>query len=592
MSGIFGRIFGSYLAVILITLATVHLATSYLFADYYFTAKEREMLREAQQIANALADQSYPPGTALTPVKPLFALGERMVVLDRQQFEFGHHGRGPGRRAWLGTEEAARLLAGETISVRQVLPAVEREVLAVAAPIAGADGEINGAVLLFAPIADLDATVAAVRRITLAAAGVAVLLAAAFSLWFSRSLSAPLREMSRISVEMARGNFNRRVTVTGRDEVGQLAENLNRLADSLDRSVGELAREKEKLESIVANMAEGVVAVDTAGRVLLANAPARNTLGFGAGNNSPPANQSLPAPELSTLFEQVLSTGQEQSAEFELRGACILARCSPLRHPDGTVFGAVAVLQDITALRRLEQMRRDFVANVSHELRTPLTAVQGIIEGLIDGVISEAEARERYLQAAHRQTLRMSRLVRDLLDLAAIEAGRTDWEQHAVDIRDVLGRVEVNLRPALEEKQLVINAEIPDNLPPLLANESRLEQVLTNLVENAVRFSPPRSKIRITAKEQPDNKITVTVQDQGPGIPPADLPHIWERFYRVEKSRTRESGGTGLGLAIVKQIVEAQGGVVGAASEPGTGSTFWFTLPAADTAANLSQHKS
>ncbi|MEW6540646.1 MAG: ATP-binding protein [Bacillota bacterium] len=567
MSSIFGRLFGSYLAVIVVTLVVVYLATAYLFADYYFAARETELLREAQARAGILAAeedrQRLRPGGHL-----LSMLEERLVVLDRRQIEARHPGRGPGPRSWLGPEECSRLLAGETTATRRYVPHIDKEVLAVAAPIRH-DGEVTGAVLVFAPVSDLDATVTAVRRITLSAAGVAVLLAMGLSFRLSRSLSEPILEMSRVSVDMARGRFDRRVPLQRRDEIGQLAENLNLLAGSLDRSIGELAREKGKLESVVANMAEGVVAVDSGGEVILTNAPARSYLKNGT------------VPELTALFEAVLAKGERSALEMELDGVHLLAQCTPLRHGDGAVFGAVAVIQDITALRRLEQMRRDFVANVSHELRTPLTAIQGIIEGLIDGVISEAEAG-RYLRVAHGESLRMNRLVQDLLDLAALEAGRTDWELHAVELPEILDRLETRLQAPLSEKGLAVRREVPPDLPPLPANESRLEQVLTNLVENAARFSPPGGVITVTAERRPDNRITVTVRDQGPGIPPEDLPHVWERFYRVEKSRARESGGTGLGLAIVRQIVEAQGGEVAVESSPGEGASFSFTLPAAE----------
>jgi two-component system sensor histidine kinase ResE len=567
VSSIFGRLFGSYLAVIVVTLVVVYLATAYLFADYYFAARETELLREAQARAGILAAeegrQRLRPGGHL-----LSMLEERLVVLDRRQIEARHPGRGPGPRSWLGPEECSRLLAGETTATRRYVPHIDKEVLAVAAPIRH-DGEVTGAVLVFAPVSDLDATVTAVRRITLSAAGVAVLLAMGLSFRLSRSLSEPILEMSRVSVDMARGRFDRRVPLQRRDEIGQLAENLNLLAGSLDRSIGELAREKGKLESVVANMAEGVVAVDSGGEVILTNAPARSYLKNGT------------VPELTALFEAVLAKGERSALEMELDGVHLLAQCTPLRHGDGAVFGAVAVIQDITALRRLEQMRRDFVANVSHELRTPLTAIQGIIEGLIDGVISEAEAG-RYLRVAHGESLRMNRLVQDLLDLAALEAGRTDWELHAVELPEILDRLETRLQAPLSEKGLAVRREVPPDLPPLPANESRLEQVLTNLVENAARFSPPGGVITVTAERRPDNRITVTVRDQGPGIPPEDLPHVWERFYRVEKSRARESGGTGLGLAIVRQIVEAQGGEVAVESSPGEGASFSFTLPAAE----------
>jgi two-component system sensor histidine kinase ResE len=236
----------------------------------------------------------------------------------------------------------------------------------------------------------------------------------------------------------------------------------------------------------------------------------------------------------------------------------------------------VAVLEDITELKQLEQLRRDLVANVSHELRTPLTSIQGFVEALLDGVASDPK---HYLEVIYRETLRLKALINDILELSLLQSGRIEWELNAVDVGDLAARVAFKLGQEIQAKGLTVKQDIPLDLPCILANEDRVEQVLTNFLSNAIRYSPPGATISIRGRFGNEG-VTVSVEDQGPGIPAEELPRIWERFYRLEKSRSRALGGTGLGLAIAKEIIEAHGGRVGATSEVGRGSTFWFTLPA------------
>lgn len=589
---LFSRLMLSYLVITLVTLSAVGIAISQLFANYFYTAKEKELERKGLEIARLVA--AYLEGNQAEPIDSmLLTLGSfldaRLEVIDKESLQWSKSGFpgppqqgrpgffGPPQR-WLTNEEAERVLQGEVISKRGFSQRFGRAMLSVTVPVR-INSEVAGALVLAAPISGMNSTINAVRLLIMYAAAGAVVLSALLGLWLSRSISRPLSQMSAVTREMARGNFRQRVEVTTGDEVGQLAEDFNHLADSLDVTIGALSQEKGKIENILGNMAEGVLAVDGEGRVILANAAISRTLQVDPADilNRPLAE--LPCSGLAQLFVDVVESGEPRSAEFEMNGGktFVVAHLAPLRETVGDSYGAVGVLQDITELRRLEMLRRDLIANVSHELRTPLTSIQGFLEALMDGTIGENQAREHYLKVIHQETLRLSRLIGELLDLAQIESGKIRWELNPIDVSSLVSRVLLKMKPQMEQQRVKVNTDVSPALSLMLGNEDRIEQVLTNLVENAVRYSPPGSAIEVRATEQ-GGQITVEVADQGPGIPPEDLPHIWERFHRVEKSRSRSLGGTGLGLAIVKQIVEAHGGRVGVNSEVGKGSTFWFSL--------------
>ncbi|NPV73096.1 MAG: HAMP domain-containing protein [Pelotomaculum sp.] len=581
---LFSKLMVSYLVITLVTLAAVGIAMSQLFANYFYFSKERELKRKGQEMARFIAgylekDQSQRFDSMLYTLG--IFLDARLTAINREALEQGYYGMRITPQMWLTAEEAGQVLEGKTVSKRGFNPRHGQAMLTVVVPVQ-ANSEVAGALILSSPISDLAATVNAVRLLILYAAAAAVVLSVLLGFWLSRSISRPLSQMSAVTREMARGNFRQRVEVTSDDEVGRLAEDFNYLAASLDQTVSALSHEKGKIENILANMTEGVLAVDGRGQVILANGAISRTLKVDPAELlGQPLSELSCCPGLAGLFSAVAGSGEPGSAEFEMDGGrtFVLVHLAPLREAGGS-YGAVGVLQDITELRKLELLRRDFVANVSHELRTPLTSIQGFLEALMDGTIGESQARERYLKVIHQETLRLNRLINELLDLAQIESGKVRWEINPIDVPSLVGRVILKLKPQIERYQITVVPEMPEGLPLMLGNEDRIEQVLTNLLENAVRYSPPGSTVTVRAAGR-EGKITVEVADRGPGIPPEDLPHIWERFHRVEKSRSRSLGGTGLGLAIVRQIIEAHGGQVDVQSEAGQGSVFSFTLAAA-----------
>jgi len=341
----------------------------------------------------------------------------------------------------------------------------------------------------------------------------------------------------------------------------------------------ELAQDRARMEAILAGMLEGVIVVNAQGRIILANEAARRLAqpdGIVQGRHY---GEVVRHPDIGAMLGRALNGQTPDGIEFSpVRDSnrTLVARAAPVTTEGAP--GAVLVLHDITDLRRADRMRRDFVANVSHELRTPLTAIQGYVEALQDEVPPEPEEAARFLEIIARQANRMERLVRDLLRLARLEAGQEPVEPARTEIETAFTDVVTELDAALEAKGQRVVTEVGPAAERLRVDPAKLHDALRNLVENAVAYSPPATTITLASRRE-DGAIVITVADEGPGIPEADLARIFERFYRVDKARSRESGGTGLGLSIVKHLVEILGGEVTAANRPAGGAIFTVTLP-------------
>lgn len=587
---LFSRLLASFAGIILVTLVVTSLVLSWLFSSFYFYTKEKELVSQGEEIAGllsaSLGEQVDRETINILTARSLRAQQDtRIMIVGREVLDAAVN-PGPGPYPLppspLEPADGQKLLQGRAITWQRQMPRSNQTILTAAVPFTNRE-QIAGAIILSTPVADIRATVSAVRRLIFYSAGVAILLAIIPAYYLSRSISRPIKQMSALTMEMAKGNFRRQIPVTSRDEIGRLAENFNRLGVELEQTINNLSREKTQNENILSNLAEGVIATDLAGRTTLLNPAAGRLLGL---NEEEALNQELAGFEgcrdLGSLFKAVIETGEQHSGEFDLPGkkSVLFALVAPLRGRDGAIYGAVGVIKDVTEARKLEQLRRDFIADVSHEIRTPLTSIQGFTEALLDEVTADRTVQAEYLKVIHQESLRLGRLINELLDLARLESGKVSWDLNSIDVPELFAGVLLKLKPQLEEKDLCVEQEIPPGFPALPGNEERIEQVLINLVQNAIRFSPPKGVIKMQASFS-GQQATISVSDQGPGIPEEDLPHIWERFYRVEKSRSRALGGTGLGLAIVRQIVELHGGKVLVSSREGAGSTFSFTLPLA-----------
>ena len=398
---------------------------------------------------------------------------------------------------------------------------------------------------------------------------------------FARQVTRPIAEITTAARRMAEGDFSRKIPASSSDEIGQLGRALNLMAGRLEDRLAELEGERAKGAAILDSMVEGVLAVDGANRVLLINASACRLLSAssdaGVGR---PFLEVIRNKEMLDLLDRTLKEGtftQQELRIFTPVQRVLQVHASPLKGREQTA-GAMLVLHDVTELRRLEMVRTEFVANVSHELRTPLTSIKGYLETLLEGGLEDREHARPFLDVIHKHTERLGRLLDDLLDLSNLELGKIALNRHPMNLAEVIGSAMAIYGPQAAKQEIELLAELPHGLPRVLADRDRIAQVLINLVDNGLKFTPKGGRVTVAAREM-RGCAEVTVQDTGVGIPSQDLPRITERFYRVDRARSRELGGTGLGLAIVKHLVKAHDSDLIIESELNRGTTVRFTLP-------------
>jgi two-component system phosphate regulon sensor histidine kinase PhoR len=515
-------------------------------------------------------------------------LGARVTVIDADGTVVAESDRESVREIenHAGRPEVRRALAGEIGSDVRRSATVGRDLLYVAVPLER-EGRRPAVLRLALPTHDVDEARALVRRTVAGGAGLAICAAVVIGLFVSRRVARPLRGMEDAARRMAEGDLAQTVPVAGTDEIAALGVALNRTAVALREKIERLGGEQAKVRTILDGMTEGVVALDDRGRLLLLNPAARAM--FGIENGVAEGRSFLEVVRqkgLLDLVEEVRSSGAPVRHELELGppvNRVVAARGAPLGlEPDAA--GVLLVLHDVTELRRLERVRSEFVANVSHELRTPLTCIKGYLETLLDGALDDRAHARRFLEVAGTHAERLDRLIDDLLELSNIESGRVTLAPARLDLGDVVAGVAAMFEGQTALKRQTLERAVPPGVA-VRADRDRLVQILVNLVDNAVKFTPDGGQVRIEAGAGPGGRVDVRVRDTGIGIPSTDLPRITERFYRVDKTRSREIGGTGLGLAIVKHLVQAHGGELHVESALGHGTTVSFTLPPGDGAA-------
>lgn len=408
--------------------------------------------------------------------------------------------------------------------------------------------------------------------------GISMAITAILVIILARTITIPIQEITAQATAMASGDFNRHVHVRSDDEIGRLGHAFNHLTAHLREALSQKEEEKKKLESVLAHMSDGVIATDTDGKIMVKNRQAEKVLGQSIQLDQPiqkvlPLTESLPIPLYTTkqsLFE--LHTDDDEERMI------IKVTFTPIQKENQEVIGMVAVLQNITEQEMLDRQRKEFVANVSHELRTPLTTIKSYLEALDDGAIQEPELAHQFLNVTRQEADRMTRLINDLLQLSRLDAQKVHFQKKRMHLKNLLSAAVGRFSVQARQKGIELTLQIEDQLPFVYIDQDKLDRVLDNLISNAMKYTTEGS-IKVKAYLDQDGMITVSISDTGIGIPQKDLERIFDRFYRVDKARSRNMGGTGLGLSIAQEIIHAHEGKIEIQSIYKEGTTVSFSLP-------------
>ena len=469
--------------------------------------------------------------------------------------------------------EIQNILRGQTVENNDLKLLNGESAVSVGIPVRDANGYVTGGILVIKQIQRIQSAFNQLNSVltgtTLAILPVVMLLVA-FS---TNRLSKPLHDMSNAAIEMSKGRFNVRANERASGEIGILARALNTLCDNLAQTIYQLQSEKRQLNQLLSSFTDGVAAIDNIGCLTHYN-PALMKM-FGAIEVKVPMDL-VPDQSIWDLFRSVYESLEPASIHYTLpNDHSLWITIVPVTDEAGECTGVVGLFKDVTDLERLEKTRRDYVANVSHELRTPLTAVRGLLEPLSDGMITDEETRQRYYRIMLREVVRLSRLITDMLELSRLQSGTEHMELHAVNLTELLQDTRQNYANEAAQRGIELKLDL-DEIPFAMTDEDRVEQLLVILIDNAMRYTPQGGSITISATQAKGERILVTVSDTGCGIAQEDLPHVFERFFKTDRSR--REGGTGLGLSIAKQIIDKLGENIYVESNPGEGTSFHFTL--------------
>ena len=579
-------IFPWYLIIIIVSLAIVTVYSTRTVKDFHFTTTSDDLEARAVLFEKTISDRMDGPHSVVDELcKELgSATGTRITVILPDGRVIGDSNSDPESMENHGDRpEFVRALAGRTGSSIRYSDTLRERFMYVAVPVRS-DGVVSGAVRSSMPLTALDQSLKAMyMRITIS--GILVAIAAGVvSIFVARRISRPVEEIKKGVVHFANNDLSYRLPVHGLEEIGELANVINAMAGNLEDRIETVERQRNEQEAIFTGMVEGLVVFDEDEKIVRLNPAASAFLGIEiAEAEGRMIQEAVRNPYLQKFVRKTLSSAITVEEDFTLRNdrgeLYVQGHGVQLIGPDGRLRGGVIVLNDVTRLRKLENLRRDFVANVSHELRTPITSIKGFVETLLDGALRDPVDAAHFLKIIGRQAERMDNIIEDLLLLSGVERGLEES-----NVRVEKGRIIDIIRDALEvcdhkarEKKIEIDVDCAPDIEAIV-NEPLLEQAVINLLDNAIKYSDEGGPVAISVSRHAE-EITIEVRDEGCGIDREDIPRLFERFYRVDKARSRKLGGTGLGLAIVKHIMQAHGGSVIVASTPGEGSTFTLHLP-------------
>ncbi len=445
------------------------------------------------------------------------------------------------------------------------------------------DQNTTGVVYISGSLNPVDETLNEIKTILLTGVSFALAVSFLLGIILTRTITIPIKEVTSKANLMARGDFSNKITVQSRDEIGKLSETFNYLADRLNHTIGEMSSERSKVEAIINNMTDGIIALDGKGRLIQIN-PAAKDLISKLGHKPPSLNKKgfnllrdlIGQEALKNYLRHQIPLNTDISIQSPL---CVTQiKLAPFRIEKGKLDGTLMVLHDITRERELTRRQEEFVADVSHELKTPLTTVKSYVETLLDGASEDPDVRSRFLGVLDKEADRMVSMVKDLLVLSQMDSQKIDWDLTEVNISELVQEVLDQIRQKETISLPEVRQQIPANIIEIIGDREKIMRVLSNLISNALKYSGVDGSVVIKAFEE-EHEIVIAIEDNGPGIPVEELAYVFDRFYRVEKTRSRDYGGTGLGLSIARKVVESYGGRIWLESAPGYGTKAFFTIP-------------
>jgi len=581
--GIRGRILYTYLFLILISMAVVGISLIWMLQDYLMANLEENMINQARLVSDFVEDQvrleRYDElGSKINSLERdlheriTLVLKDGKVIAD-SQFDprsMENHGNRTEIKQALQEQIGVYVRHSTTSNV---------EAMYVAVPIKYQE-EILGAARISLPLEEINITLIKLRGLLLTGILIATFIAVLLSIKLAKGLTEPIERISIGTRKIAQGDFTTRIFTGTRDEIEELSISINEMTKTLQEHIEEISQEKSRLENILYTMVSGVIMLDKYGLVRIVNPAAEEIFGISALTAEGKHNlEVIRHFGLNQEIEKCILLGEIIDYEFSLRfpeERVLQCYIAPV-YRDKMIAGITIVFHDITKLRKVEQMRADFVANASHELRTPLTVIKGYVETLLNGALDDREVSEKFVSIIDQEAERLKRLVDELLTLSQLESNSQDTIEKPVNIIEIINLVKDEMRPRFMEKDMNVEMDLPEGMVLVKANKDKVKQVLVNLLDNGVKYTSIGGKVSISMIDL-GSQIKIIVKDTGIGIPKKYLPRIFERFYRVDKARSRQMGGFGLGLSIVKHMVENMGGTIGVESIVGKGSTFWFTL--------------
>lgn len=455
-------------------------------------------------------------------------------------------------------------------------------------PILAEDGALKGILYLRADLSDIYENLDKAKMILTQATLMALLITVVLGYFIAKSVTEPIMDVTVKAEQMAKGDFRQTVEVKSDDEIGRLAEMFNYLREKLDITLSEISSEKSKLETILRYMADGLIAVDNQGKIIHANPAAMRMLHLSEIDIQNKHYDDI----IGVLNEKLMlsSIKQDESKgegreNIRINDSVFLASYAPFRDEKGTSNGIVMIIQDITERQKLDNMRKEFVANVSHELKTPLTSIKSYTETLLEGALEDKKLAKEFLNVINSETDRMDRLVRDLLQLSRLDYEKEEWNKKESNLVKIVENAIVKVSITAKNKQQKLSFVYEEEAFICWVDKDKIEQVILNILTNAIKYTPEHGQIKILLTGD-EGQAVLAIKDNGIGIPQKDISRVFERFYRVDKARSRMLGGTGLGLSIAKQILEAHNGTIDLRSEEGKGTEVIITLPLLEKGCN------